>query len=186
MCYKCNNYGHIAKFYRSDFKKKKKDDASTIMEINQEQGEQKKEKSVFAQVSLCAQNNRDKWYIDNGCSSHMTGDKKKLITLKKNEGIVTFQDNDTSNIVGKYTLSLDNGRDKLEKVLSIEDLKHTLLSVSHMCDQGHTLTFDSQACKIRNPNSSKLVAKAIRTQNDVYILDEFNREKSFMGKIDES
>jgi hypothetical protein len=79
--------------------------------------------------------------------------------LKKNEGNVTFGDNGTSKIVGKGTLSLDNGRDKVEKVLCVEDLKHNILSVSQMCDQGHTLTFDSQECKIKKENSGKLVAK---------------------------
>jgi hypothetical protein len=116
----------------------------------------------------------------------MTRDRTKFITLKKNEGNVTFGDNDTSKIVGKGTLSLDNGRDKVEKVMCVEDLKHNILSVSQMCDQGHTLTFDSQECKIRKENSGKLVAKEIRTPNNVYILDEINGEKCFMGKTYES
>jgi hypothetical protein len=55
-----------------------------------------------------------------------------------------------------------------------------------MCDQGDTLTFDSRECEIRKENSDKLVAKAIRTPNNVYILDEINGEKCFMGQIDES
>jgi hypothetical protein len=51
-----------------------------------------------------------------------------------------------------------------------------------MCDQGHTLTFNTQECKIRKENSGKLVAKAIRTPNNVYILDEINGEKCFTGQ----
>jgi hypothetical protein len=49
----------------------------------------------------------------------------------------------------------------------------------------HTLTFESQKCKIRKVNSGKLVAKEIRTPNNVYILDDINGEKCFMGQIDE-
>jgi hypothetical protein len=143
ICYNCNNFGHIEKFCRSDFRKDQKEEAPTIMERNQEQREQKKEKSMFIQAALCAQKNKDKWVIDSGCSSHMTGDRTNFITLKKNEGSVTFGDNGRSKIVGKGTLSLDNGRDKVEKVMCVENLKHNLLSVIQMCDQGHTLTFDS-------------------------------------------
>jgi hypothetical protein len=55
-----------------------------------------------------------------------------------------------------------------------------------MCIQGHTLTFDSQKCKIKKENSDKLVKKEARTLNNVYILDVINGEKCFMGKIDES
>jgi hypothetical protein len=50
--------------------------------------------------------------------------------LKKNEGSVKFGDNGTSTIVGKGTLSFDTGRDKVENVLCVENLKHNLLSVS--------------------------------------------------------
>jgi hypothetical protein len=154
------------------------------MKRNQEQ--RGKKKYLFIQDALRAQNNKDKWYIDNGCSSHVTRDRTKFITLKKNEGNVNFGDNGVSKIVGKGTLSLDNGRAKVEKVMCVENLKHNILSVIQMCDQGHTLTFDSQACEIRKQNSGKLIAKAIKTSNNVYILDEIDGKKCFMGKTDES
>jgi hypothetical protein len=116
----------------------------------------------------------------------MTTDRSKCITLKRNEGNFTFVDNGNSKIVGKGTLNIDNGKDKVEKVICVENLKHNLLSVSHMCDQGNNLTFNSWECEIIKPNSSKLVVKAIRTPNNVYVFDKINGEKCFIGKIDES
>jgi hypothetical protein len=89
------------------------------MEINHEQRERKKDKSLFIQVALIENNNKDKWHINSGFSSHMTRDKKKFITLKNNEGSLNFWDNDTSKIVGKATLSIDNGRVKVENVLCV-------------------------------------------------------------------
>jgi hypothetical protein len=65
--------------------------------------------------------------------------------------------------------------------MCVENLKHNILSVIHICDQGHALTFDSGEYKIRKSNSGKLVAKQIRTPNNVYILDEINGENCFMG-----
>jgi hypothetical protein len=35
-----------------------------------------------------------------------------------------------------------------ENVLLVEDMKHNLLSVIQMCDQGHELQFDSYKCEI--------------------------------------
>ena len=98
-----------------------------MIERNQEQ---KEDKSLIMQATLHVQNNRDDWYIDSGISSHMIGDKTKLITMKKNEGSVTFGDNGTSKIVGKGTLSLDNGSHKVENVQCVEELKQNLLNVS--------------------------------------------------------
>jgi hypothetical protein len=47
----------------------------------------------------------------------MIGNLTNFITLKKNERSITFGDNENSNIVGKDTLNLGNGRAKIEKVL---------------------------------------------------------------------
>jgi hypothetical protein len=126
---------------------------------------------LFIQVALHVKNNKDNWYIDSGFSSHLIGDRTKFITLKKNEGSVTFGDNGSSKIVRKVTLNLYNGRDKVEKVLCVEKLKHNLLNVRKMCDQGHTLTFDFLECENKKSNSGKLAAKLIRTPNNVYTLD---------------
>jgi hypothetical protein len=60
----------------------------------------------------------------------------------------------------------------------VEYLKHNLLSISKICDQGYTLMFDSQKCKIREKNSGRLVATATRRPNNIYILDMKKREKT--------
>lgn len=60
-------------------------------------------------------------------------------------------------------------------------MKHDLLSVSQMCDQGHVLIFDSQKCEVRKENSRKLVATVYRTPKYIYILDEYKREMGCEG-----
>jgi hypothetical protein len=64
-------------------------------------------------------------------------------------------------------------------------MKHNLLSVSQMCDQGHKVTFDSQKCEIRKEGSGKLVATAARTSSNIYVLSEIGNEKCCLGKEDE-
>ena len=46
--------------------------------------------------------NFKRWYLDNGCSRHMCGDKNQFITTKPKEdgGVVTFGDNDQGKKVG--------------------------------------------------------------------------------------
>jgi hypothetical protein len=65
-------------------------------------------------------------------------------------------------------------------------MKHNLLSVSQMCDQGHQVTFDSQKCEIRKEGSGKLVATAARTSSNIYVLSEIGNEKCCLVKEDES
>jgi len=65
-------------------------------------------------------------------------------------------------------------------------MKHNLLSVSQMCDQGNKVTSDSQKCEIRKEGSRKLVATAARTSSNIYVLSEIGYEKCCLVKEDES
>jgi hypothetical protein len=85
----------------------------------------------------------DEWFIDSGCSSHMTGDQSKFVNLKKSSGNVAFGDESSTKILGKGTVNLRSENVKEIKVLLVEYMKHDLLSVSKICDQGYTLMFDS-------------------------------------------
>jgi hypothetical protein len=80
----------------------------------------------------------------------MTGDKDTFLTLRKErDGSVSFGNDDSTKIIGKGTVRIRNKNTKAENFLQVEDMKHNLLSMSQMCDQGHKITFDSQNCKIR-------------------------------------
>jgi hypothetical protein len=118
------------------------------------------------------------WYVDSGCSKHMTGTLNKILILKKEKkGKVTFGDDVSAKILGKGTVSLGNDRTKVENVLLVENFKPNLLSVSQTCDEGQILIFYSKNCEIRKEDSGKLVATAIRTPSDVYILNIEKEEK---------
>jgi hypothetical protein len=118
------------------------------------------------------------WYIDSGCSSHMTDDQDKFISLKRKGENVAFGDDSSTKILGEGVVEPGRKNVKAKNVLLVEDLNHNLLIVSKICDQGYTLTFDSQKCKIRENNSGRLVATATRRPNNIYILDKKKREKT--------
>jgi hypothetical protein len=93
-------------------------------------------------------------------------------------GNVVSGDESSAKILGEGVVELGRKNVKAKNVLLVEDLNHNLLSVSKMCDQGYTVTFDSRKCKIRENNSGRLVATAIRRLNNIYILDMKKREKT--------
>ena len=106
--------------------------------------------------------------------------------MQENEGIVTFSNDNSSKILGKGTVSLGSKDASAKNVILIKNIKHNLLSFSHMCDQGHILIFNSKDCEIRKERSNILVATPKRTPNNIYILDEIGKESCFLGKEDES
>jgi hypothetical protein len=75
----------------------------------------------------------------------MTGDEDKFLALRKErDGSISFRNDDSTKIIRKCTIRIGNKNTKVENVLLVEDMKHNLLSVSQMCDQGHKVILDSQ------------------------------------------
>jgi hypothetical protein len=122
----------------------------------------KKKEDDKCGLVLSAQRQNNPWYIDSGCSKHMTRDKRKFLTLSENKsGNVTFGNDAPRKIKGKGMVSLSNGKWKAQDVLFVEGLEHNLLSVSQVYDRGCEVVFTSKDCRIKSVNSRKLVGKGI-------------------------
>jgi hypothetical protein len=61
----------------------------------------------------------------------MTCDKYMFITLRKErDGSISFENDDSTKIIGKDTIIIGNNNTKEKNVLLVEDMKHNILSVS--------------------------------------------------------
>jgi hypothetical protein len=172
-CYNCHNFDHKAtnchlKNYKAD---------PRIKPLARNANTWKKKYSEKCGLVLSAQKQKEPWYIDSGCSKHMTRDKDKFLSISKRKmGNVTFGNDEPGKIKGKGMVSLSNGKGKSQDVLLVDGLKHNFLSVSQMCDRGCEVVFTSKYCKIKSVNSGQVVAKGIRTDNNVYVLKEDREE----------
>ncbi|GJV03496.1 integrase, catalytic region, zinc finger, CCHC-type containing protein [Tanacetum coccineum] len=71
------------------------------------------------------------WYLDSGCSRHMTGDRARLINfVEKFIGTVRFGNNEYAAIVGYGDYKL--GDTIISRVYYVEGLKHNLFSVGSL------------------------------------------------------
>ena len=116
----------------------------------------------------------------------MTRNKNTFLSLQEKEGTVTFGNDNSSKIFGKGTVGLGIKDASAKNVLLIKNMKHNLLSVSQMCDQGHILIFSSKECEIREEGSNRLVATIAGTPNNIYIFNEIGKESCCSRKEDES
>ena len=87
------------------------------------------------------------WYMDSGCSKHMTGDKSKFLSIFfKQEGHVTYGDNNKGRILGRGSIG-EKDILIIHDVLYVEGLKHNLLSISQLCDKEYQVIFKTNSCK---------------------------------------
>jgi len=100
----------------------------------------------------------------------MTGDPSQFMDLKlKAEGQVTYGDKNHGRILGRENIGT-KGSTLIENVLYVERLKHSLLSISQLCDKGYKINFKTNKCTISNEASGKVLFMGKRV-NTIYLLD---------------
>jgi len=121
------------------------------------------------------------WYLDSGCSRHMTGDKHWFISFIKREGgAVTFGNNDKGQIKGKGIIG-KNDSTKID-VQYVEGLKNNLLSISQLCDSGFEVIFKPNICEVKQVAIGNIFFTASRKKNlYVLYLDDIPAKTCFMS-----
>ena len=107
------------------------------------------------------------WYLDYGCSRHMTGDRSLFMVFEsKKDGNITFGNGSKSQIKGKGTISLP-GLPDIANVLYVEGLGVNLLSISQICDQDFMVLFSKGKCLVLNESGKKLI-RGVCTLDNCY------------------
>ncbi|CAL2271591.1 unnamed protein product [Prunus armeniaca] len=141
-CYNCDKLGHIAK----DCYSKK-----TTQQVNYATQVEAAPTMFNASNAIGAGITRDEevWYLDSGCSNHMTGKEDLLVDIDR-------------NVIGKGTLVVETkvGKRYIKEIMLVPGLKENLLSVGQMIEHGYYLVFGNHKVEIYNDSSlSNLVAK---------------------------
>nr|GEU72717.1 copia protein [Tanacetum cinerariifolium] len=103
------------------------------------------------------------WYVDSGCSKHMTGNLKLLINFVwKFMGTVRFENDHVAAILGFGDLQW--GNIWITRVYFVEGLGHNLFSVGQFCDLDLEVAFRRNACFISNLEGVNLL-KGDRSTN---------------------
>nr|GEV20328.1 hypothetical protein [Tanacetum cinerariifolium] len=102
------------------------------------------------------------WYLDSGCSKHMTGDRYQLINfVQKFLGTVKFRNDHVAKIMGYCDYKIRNVT--ISRVYFVEGLGHNLFSVGQFCDSDLEVAFRQHTCFIRNLDGVDLLTEAVET-----------------------
>ncbi|GJR53401.1 integrase, catalytic region, zinc finger, CCHC-type containing protein [Tanacetum coccineum] len=105
-------------------------------------------KNKVVQISL--------WYLDSGCSKHMTGDCSRLRNfMKKFIGTVRFRNDHFGAIMGYGYYVI--GDSVISRVYYVEGLGHNLFFVRQFCDSDLEVAFRKHSCYVRDTDGVDLL-----------------------------
>ena len=124
---------------------------------------------------------QDTWFLDSGCSSHMTMNSKSFVELDRSySSVVKLGDGKLKKVEGKGTIAVNtNGGNRkfIHDVLYVPSLSQNLLSVGQLLRKGYSLLFDDGECTIYDKKHKLTVAKVGMSRNNVFPLSMPSNEK---------
>ncbi|KAJ9557314.1 hypothetical protein OSB04_011928 [Centaurea solstitialis] len=135
--------------------------------------------------------NRHVWYLDSGCSKHMTGRKEILHNFKpKFCGSVQFGNEQYAPILGYGDVIKD--KITIKKVSLVEGLGHNLFSIGQFCDKDLEVGFKKRRCVVkteygkellvgtRRRNLYKIYLRDVKAKNTLCLLSKASNQQSIL------
>ncbi|KAI3734276.1 hypothetical protein L6452_13741 [Arctium lappa] len=153
QCYHCQKFGHTARFCRKRIAEER---GSNFMHREENTDE---DDTMFMMLSIQETSPNEVWYLDCGCSNHMTGNKQLFSSMgefPKKE--VRTGDDKRLNVqgCGVITVKTKYGEKRIPNVYFVPGLKHNLLSVGQLLLKGYEVHFKNNACEIKDMNNKSL------------------------------
>lgn len=176
QCYRCDQFGH----YASSCPERKQEQESNLTEetdatlfmmmnssetvyLNEEKVNPKKFKSMHGEENL--------WYLDNGASNHMTGNKEFFSELNERvTGKVRFGDDSCVTIEGKGSIlfTTKTGEHRiLTEVYYIPSLRSNIISLGQLTETGCKVVMEDDVLLVYD-KARTLMMKVFREINRMY------------------
>lgn len=149
QCHYCKKFGH----YMNECRKKQYDSRQQNANFIKENQNQKSEQpTMFLACNVAQANEKDVWFLDSGCSNHMTGNLEMFSSLDNNiKSDVTLGNDNKVEVKGKGNINIltKKGEKKhITDVYFVPGLRHNLMSIGQLVQKGYRVSFKNKECII--------------------------------------
>ena len=176
-CYRCDKKGHFAStcpdrlLKLQEAAETKDDDTREAEELMVHEVVFLNEKNVNPKEFETSLDKDNIWYLDNGASNHMTGNRSYFQTInEKVTGKVRFGDDSRIDIKGKGSImfhSKTGGKKIISDVYFIPDLRSNIISLGQATEAGCDIRMKDDYLTLRD-KEGKLITRAQRSRNRLY------------------
>ncbi|KAJ4817458.1 polyprotein [Rhynchospora pubera] len=174
-CYYCHKYGHV----QADCHKKQRDEGQASFV------EEKKDQPKLFMARTEEDLDVSKiWFLDSGCSNHMTGFKHLFDQLDETHKLkVKLGDDKVINVEGKGTVAVQTSQHNtrlLYDVYFIPQLTQNLLSIGQLIENGYSVIFEERKCTITDKATQQIMAVVEMATNKLFPLEISSVEEKVM------
>jgi len=183
QCFNCDKYGHYASecWLNKDIKGKNKE-----QEANVAQEDSHYDADIVMLMATTSDKESeaisDSWYLDTGCSNHMTGKKEWLSEFddsKKTSVRLADSKSMKAEGMGNVTKQEKYGKKTvIEKVIYVPRMKCKLMSVGQLIEKGYLVTMENDTLKMYNPKK-KLILQSSLTNDRTFKTNIVIKEEMF-------
>ena len=162
QCRYCKRNGHIEKFCR--MKQQQQNQQSQPPQKANVIETEIDEELLFMTNTTRSLEEGDSWFIDSGCTQHMTSKPELFSKLEPATGTVKIGNGDKVAITGKGIVQIHTatGIQYISDVLLVPELDQNLLSVGQMMQNGYSLLFKEGSCLVSNAEGHELFEVEMR------------------------
>jgi hypothetical protein len=130
---------------------------------------------MFLTCNVTQESSNDVWFLDNGCSNHMTGNKNLFSSLDTNiQSEVKLGNDSKVRVNGKGVILVytkNDERRKIDDVYYVPGMKCNMLSVGQLIEKKYRVFFKNKVCTIYDKYPSKqLISRVEMTKNRMFPL----------------
>ena len=131
--------------------------------------------NVLLACNMAETNSEDIWFLDSGCSNHMTGNIALFFALDQNvKSQVTLGTDSKIYVMGKGEVKIfTKKREKktIADVYYVPRMRCNLLSIGQLVQKGYNVFFENDVCTIMDRAPSKrCIAEVKMTRNRMFPL----------------
>jgi len=160
-CFKCHKLGHF-QYECPDWEKR-----ANYAELDEEE-----ELLLMSYVELHNSKREVVWFLDSGCSNHMTGNKQWFVELDEEfSHSVKLGNNLRMPVEGKgnIRLEIEGITQVISEVYYVPELKNNLLSIGQLQEKNLAILMQNGECRVYHPRRG-LIMHTQMTSNRMFVV----------------